>query len=578
DNIKIKSKIIMPIIDDENFLGIVTAYSSVRKIKNFTPDDQELLQTLIPFLTNVIYIMYPELKGQKEEVYINESLIRSSEDLVEKVEAVQQQQQQTEESEQTLNFLANTVHDIRTPANSLYGFLELLEDQLEDARLLQYIHNAKESAHFINDLTTSILDRISSQRERATEKDTEVNPTKLFADIAESFSANMYNKGIIYNIYIDPALPKQIRLKQNVLKRTLMNLLNNAYKFTPAGKEVSLVVQYKKEESKMKISVTDKGIGIAPEKQKEIFKAFTQAEEDTKQQYGGTGLGLAICADYVTQLGGKLKLKSELEKGSSFYFSIPLNITENRTIFTPAKSRHLKVAILLDKTNIPATKNIVRYLIAMGIDKSQIETFQSMHSIPKDLTHLICFQKKMTEKIKEAATTQNVSLLTVEEEFLSLNGKTDAYGTIIPQYGYYAPDLHKFIAGNQPLHILVADDDKINIELIKAILSEEFCHVDTATDGKVALQMLEEAAKNGTPYQIVYLDKHMPTLSGSDVIALYRKMEKQSGLNRVFAVSISGDGKPEESIKQFFDMHVGKPFNKKSIQETLSLAKYTAND
>ena len=573
DNIKIKSKIIVPIMDGENFLGMITAYSSIKKIKNFTQDDLEILRTLVPFLINVIYLMYPELKNQEEEIYINERLVESSQDLVEKVGEIQQQQQQTEESEETLNFLANTVHDIRTPANSLYGFLELLEDQLDDTRLLQYIHNAKESAHFINELTTSILDRISSQRDRAEEEAVELNPTKFFADIAETFSANMYNKGLNYNIYIDPKLPKEIKIQQTVLKRTLMNLINNAYKFTPAGGEVSLLIQYKEADKKVKISVNDTGIGIAPEKQEEIFKAFTQAEDDTKENYGGTGLGLSICAEYITKLGGKLKLKSELEKGSSFYFSIPLDITNEEKMFLPVKNKKLKTAILLDKKNIPSTKNIARYLIAMGIEKSQIVTFQNISSLPDDATHLISFQRKMTEDIKREADKKNTPLLIVEEEFLSLLEQQSEDNNIISQYGYYANDLYKFIAGNQPLRILVADDDRINIELIKAILAGEFCQIDTVSDGKAALDMLQKAVKDGVPYQVAYLDKHMPTLSGSDVIAIYRKEEKKSGQERLFAVSISGDGKPDESNKQLFDMHVGKPFNKKAIKETLSLAK-----
>ena len=573
DNIKIKSKIIVPIVDGENFLGIVTAYSSIKKIKNFTQDDLEILETLVPFLTNVIYLMYPELKDQKEEVYISERLVESSEELVEKVGEIQQEQQTTEESEETLNFLANTVHDIRTPANSLYGFLELLEDQLDDSRLLQYIHNAKESAHFINELTTSILDRISTQRERTSVVAEELNPTKFFADIAEIFSANMYNKGIVYNIFIDPALPKEIKIEQTMLKRVLMNLLNNAYKFTPAGGEVSLLVQYKDAEKKMKVTVTDTGIGIAPEKQEEIFKAFTQAEDDTKQQYGGTGLGLAICSEYVGKLGGKLKLKSQLEKGSSFYFSIPLEITVNEKMFRPVRNKQIKTAILLDTKNIPSTKNIARYLIAMGMEKSQIVILQNINLLPEDVTHLISFQGKLSEKVHSTAKAKNTPLLIVEEKFLSLLDHQDENSTVIPQYGYYANDLYKFIAGNQPMRILVADDDRINIELMKAILSDEFCQVDTVTDGKEALNLLIQSADEGMPYQIAYLDKHMPTLSGSDVIAIYRKEEKKRDLNRLFSVSISGDGKPDESNKQLFDMHVGKPFNKKAIKETLTLAK-----
>jgi len=575
DHIKIKSKIIVPIIDGENFLGIATAYTSIKKIKNFTQDDLEILESLIPFLTNVIYIMQPQLKEQKEEIYIGERLVESSENLVEKVGELQQQHQRTEESEETLGFLANTVHDIRTPANSLYGFLELLEEQLEDTRLLQYIHNAKESAHFINDLTTSILDRISSQRERSKPEPEEINPTKFFADIAETFSANMYNKGLVYNIFIDPSLPQRISTEPLMLKRIVMNLLNNAYKFTPSGREVSLLIQYKSDEKKMKVTVTDTGIGIAPEKQEEIFQAFTQAEEHTKQLYGGTGLGLSICSEYVANLGGKLKLKSQLEKGSSFYFSIPVNTVSAEPMFTPLENSQVQTGILLEKSNLSSAKNIARYLLATGMEREQLKTFQNGTVLPEGITHLICFQNKFDKKLIETCRQKHIPLLIVEEQFLSLLEHTaDGQTDIIPQYGYYANTLYEFIAGNQPLRVLVADDDKINIELIKAILSETFCHIDTVMNGEDALRLLKEGVDKGIPYQLAYLDKHMPELSGSEVIAKYRAHEAQtSSKSRLFAVSISGDGKKEEGNETLFDMFVGKPFNKKSIEETLTLAR-----
>jgi len=574
DNIRIKSKIIVPIIDGEHFLGMVTAYSSIMKIKNFTQDDLDILEALVPFLTNVIYTMYPEMKTKElTDVYISDRLLKESESVVEKVEEIQQEQQKTESVDTTLNFLANTVHDIRTPANSLYGFLELLEDQLEDKRLLQYIHNAKESAYFINDLTTSILDRISSQRERNKAKPIALNPRKFFADIAETFSANMYSKEFTYNIYIDPKIPKEVIIEEMMLKRILMNLLNNAYKFTPSKQTITLSIQYEQEEKKIKVSVADTGIGIAKEKQNEIFKAFTQAEEDTKLNYGGTGLGLTICAEYVKELGGQLKLKSELDKGSNFYFTLPLNITDAETMLAPVSGEYLNIGICFDKKNIPSSKNLTRYLLRMGVGKEQIKAIKNNGFIDKTITHIICFQDQLNQKIIHSAKQQKVPLLVIEERFMSLLGSEHTDFDIISQYGYYADTLHKFLTDTRPMRILVADDDKINIALIKAILEDEFCQVDTATDGQTALKLLKEGIQEGYPYSIVYLDKYMPILSGPEVINTFRHYENTQKTKRIFAISISGDENREDKGGSMFDMYVGKPFNKNAIKETIELAR-----
>ncbi len=146
-----------------------------------------------------------------------------------------------------LGFLSTTVHDIRTPANTLYGFLELLEEQLDNPRLLKYVLNAKESAQFINELTTSILDRVSGQKERRSGKKEQISPTKFFADIAESFSSNMFGKKISFNIYIDPLLAKEIVVSTLELKRVIMNLIGNAYKFTPSRGIIDFSVRYDSE-------------------------------------------------------------------------------------------------------------------------------------------------------------------------------------------------------------------------------------------------------------------------------------------------------------------------------------------
>jgi signal transduction histidine kinase/ActR/RegA family two-component response regulator len=574
DEIRMKSKIIIPLIDDERLVGIVTAYASVQKIKNFDEDDMELLETMVPFLINVIYRMHPEMKeDDSERVYIGERLLQESRSVVKKVEEIQETQKTTETPDTTLTFLSNTVHDIRTPANTLYGFLELLEDQVDNPRLLQYIHNAKESAQFINELTTSILDRVSSQRERSQAKPVQLSPTKFFADIAEIFSANMFNKKITFNIYIDPLLPKEIVVEETMLKRVIMNLISNAYKFTPSKKTIVFSVQYEASSQRILISITDTGIGIAEEKQSEIFKAFAQAEDDTGVNYGGTGLGLSISAQYVNDLGGELKLKSELDVGSTFYFNIPIKVTNETETFKPVKNKNIDIGMLMDNKNVFSGKNLKHYLLSMGVDDENISPIKNISKAPKKMTHLICFQNQLNDDVVTFTQGKNIELLVVEELFLSLIQDEDKSNhTIISQYGYYANTLHTFISNNAQMKVLIVDDDRINIQLIRAMLEEEFCQMETAMDGEVALNMLKTSVKEGEPYSLVYLDQHMPKLSGTEVINEFRTFEKSESARPVFAVSISGDAVEENQKNKHFDMYVGKPFNKKEIKKTLKEA------
>ena len=574
DEIRMKSKIIIPLLDDERLVGMLTAYASVQKIKNFDEDDMELLEAMVPFMINVIYRMHPEMKeDDSQRVYIGERLLQESRSMVKKVEEIQETQKTTETPDTTLTFLSNTVHDIRTPANTLYGFLELLEDQLDNPRLLQYIHNAKESAQFINDLTTSILDRVSSQRERSQAKPVQVSPTKYFADIAEIFSANMFNKKIDFNVYIDPLLPKEIVVEELMLKRVIMNLISNAYKFTPSKKTIVFSVQYEASSKRILISIKDTGIGIAKEKQSEIFKAFAQAEDDTGMNYGGTGLGLSISSQYVKDLGGELKLKSELDVGSTFYFNIPIKVINGTETFKLVKSKNIHIGILMDNQNVFSGKNLKQYLLSMGVDDENISPIKSISKAPKNITHLICFQNQLNDDVITFTKDKKIALLVVEESFLSLIQEEDESSfTIISQYGYYANTLHTFISNNVQMKVLIVDDDRINVQLIRAMLDEEFCQIEAAMDGEAALNMLKTSVKEGEPYSLVYLDKHMPILSGTEVINEFRTFEKREKANPVFAVSISGDAVDEKQKNKHFDMYVGKPFNKKSIKETLKKA------
>ena len=245
----------------------------------------------------------------------------------------------------------------------------------------------------------------------------------------------------------------------------------------------------------------------------------------------------------------------------------------NEPMFTPVKNTFLKTGIVISKHNIASAKNLARYLQAMGLSKAQITTLHPSEPIPEEITHLICYQSSLNDSLQTQAAKRKLPLSVMEETFLSLSGNISGDWLILSQYGYYANLLYEFIAGEEPLRVLIADDDKINTELIKAILSDAFCHIDTAADGEMALSMMQNALQEGTPYQLAYLDKHMPLLSGSEVIERYRNMEKEAGSNRVFAVSISGDGIKDEKSTHLFDMFVGKPFNKKAIQETLALAQ-----
>ncbi len=568
DKIKIKSKIIYPILENGSILGIVTAYSSVRKIKLFTENDLKLLKTLSPYIKNIIYKMHPEAKIEKNitNERRKQPLKRAEFDIAQKTKEIQKNQ----ENIATLAFMSNTIHDIRTPANNLFGFLDLLEEQIDDIRLKQYLSNAKESASLINNLTNSILDRISSHQEKEKSKKEKINSIEFFTNIAEMFSSNMFSKKLIYNIFIDPLMPKTIITEPLKLKRVIINLINNAYKFTPSNHSIKFSILYKQKDKKLSISIRDTGIGIAKEDQKKIFEAFERIDNSTVLDYSGTGLGLAISSNYTKDLGGILKLESEIGKGSKFYFDIPIGNVDTEASFETINDKNIKLVFLMDKSNQPSASNITRHIIKIGLNEEQITAITSLSNYKDDITHLVIFQNKINDEIINNAIANNIKCLIIEESLFSIK-KDDFHPSckVLSQYISCLNKVYTFLKTTKKHNVLIIDDDEISIILVKTLLDDELCDISIARDGKEGLDMLIDAQKNGNPFSIVYLDNRMPTMDGLDILKQYRKYEKENQKNPIYAVSISGDTLKDEESKKLFDTFATKPFRKKDVKEAL---------
>ena len=558
---KFRSQVVFPITENEELLGIVRTSRSIQYKQPYQKIDIELLGSLQVFLAKMIHL----LRADKEDIEpidipkIHTTITEATQ--VEKAPA----------SDALMLQLSNIVHDIRTPANSLHGFLELMEEYAEDKRLKGFIEHAKESAKFINTLTDSILEQAKERYQKDSASLTTINSIKFFSQIANIFSADMSAKKIDYLIYIDPFLPKEIELDAIKLKRVLINLLGNAYKFTPKGNRIDFKVKYDAKEGKVRFSVSDQGIGIDPSHQKDIFEAFKQAEEDTSKHYGGTGLGLAISAKYVSEMGGKLKLKSALEVGSKFYFSMPISPKNPNPSYEKFISTQKRITLLTDKRKDANLNNIAAYLLALGMNEENIKVTDNL---PPDTTHLYCFQHKLTSEILKEVKEKQIEMLIVEESLFSLtkNKNLSSYD-IISENTYYGDLVHSTAFSKNKKKVLIVDDNKINITLLKSILETEFVEISTATDGLEALNLLKEALKNDIPYDAIFIDKHMPSISGSDVLQNYRIFERSRDTKiPLFAVSITGDPHVSEEEKKLYDLMIKKPFKAANMRTAIKKA------
>lgn len=221
-------------------------------------------------------------------------------------------------------FLANMSHEIRTPLNAITGFIALLKQHEEDQLKLKYLNTIEDSSSSLIGIINDILDFSKIESNKLEIDLIDFNPHTEFNSTADLFRARCSEKNITFHINIAREIPESLHSDPLRIKQVITNLLSNAVKFTEPDKSVFLDIQYDQSVSELKISVEDQGIGISEVQQQKIFQPFSQAESHTTRKFGGTGLGLTISRLLIELLGGELKVESELNKGSRFYFSLPV--------------------------------------------------------------------------------------------------------------------------------------------------------------------------------------------------------------------------------------------------------------
>ncbi len=505
-------------------------------------------------------------------------------------------------------FLANMSHEIRTPLNGVIGFTELLTHTDLNEQQRRYAQTALTSATSLLDLINDILDLAKIESGKTEVSLDVVDLHELLETIVDVLRFQAHQKGLELLLDLHADVPRRIKTDELKLKQVLINLLNNAVKFTQKGEVVLLVETSGPEQSKqteqLLFSVQDSGIGIAPDKQHLIFDAFSQADSSTTKKFGGTGLGLTISNKLLSLMDSRIQLESEPGQGSRFFFVLSVEgqkDSDSGQPFSREYLSHISQVVILDGNSRSGTL-LQRYCEDFGLPASHVENVNEAFSAIENGSRpvLVLVNNRLLGKSSRDAIQQMMRLAQKAKRhaffvpLLSSNERDGAIDTFteIGCLGTIdkpvSPTKLREMLGrtsNSSAHVrsvatpsdthtdtgkgftlLVAEDNPINRMLVKVFIEQMSpgAKVLEAENGKDAFAMFETKKPD-----LVITDIHMPEMNGYELLQAIREYP---GKKEVPVIGFTANAFPvaqTDSGNYHFDDYLTKPVAQKKFQQVV---------
>ena len=579
-----KDIILSPILSkDGDVLAILQISNSIKDIQQFTGADLGKLGVINTHITPILKLIQNGTLDNTTQNHNPTNFNNKLEDTIAQLTIEKEQAERAMVS--STRFLAEVAHEIRTPMNAVMGFLELLQidETNEDKKL--YLDTAIKSGAMMVALVNDLLDFAKIEQGMLELESLVFNPIEEYTSMGPLFSSRMKKSKLSFHTFIDPNMPIKIKSDPHRVKQILSNLIGNAVKFTPKDGEIALDIRYNKVDKSIQFNVIDTGRGIAKNKQKEIFEAFKQEKSSTAREYGGTGLGLSISQKLANLYGSTLQVESKEGKGSKFYFSMPLEdkIIDNAMIYDKSLYKNIEIKLIF-KEICQTTSSILRkYFDAFSIPAQKIEELRDWESVETDTTHIFCGRDSLDKEAIQEMLNHGI-IVTIMKDDVFKNYKEGLKGSIHELPCAFGPDkLYKVMFGRDLLREmndsaeqttlgLIVDDNSVNIQFLKAVLCRLGLKVESAEDGAKAVEAYCNAMESGNPYNIIFMDEHMPIMTGMEATNKILEIEKKMSYPHTPIIGLSGDSTEEhrtKSIEAGMDDSITKPVHVKDISNIL---------
>ena len=487
-------------------------------------------------------------------------------------------------------FLASMSHEIRTPLNGIFGFTQLLEQTELNSEQKEYTSIIQKSSEHLISIVNDILDIAKIKAQKIELEIIEFDPISQFEIAIESYAAKAAQNQIELNLFVDPKLPTNVMGDPTKISQVLVNLVSNAIKFTPPNGEVNVdikIVDDKRDNIKVRFSVKDTGIGISPQQQKKIFEAFSQADISTSRKYGGTGLGLNISAKLIELMGSKLELKSELSKGSEFYFVLEMKKSQ-KSATRVIEQNSYNVFIVGNKQEKESIlhNNLAEYVASTGANIFSYDEslFSKLLTNKEMLPDVIFVDYKYNKRAGELDRYLDLGCKVIVVASIEYKDRLKQYGDKINKVIYKPLNFTKTINALSKqstqtikqrdikfndLKILVAEDNDINQRLITNILNKLNIKVDIANNGQEAVDM---AVANHSEYDMILMDIQMPIIGGVEATAKIMSYERDYRKKHIPIIALTANALSEDKFKYTsigMDGYLSKPIELDELYDIL---------